>query len=85
MKEHIISPRLSVNEDVWDSLTAPYIIKYLLNQWMDGWMERWREGGMKMPARGQNEQSVCHLLFLVMSLVVFTPVISLLRPQFLYL
>lgn len=45
MKKHIISPRLSVNEDVWDSLTALYIIKYLLNQWMDRWMDGETEGG----------------------------------------
>lgn len=44
MKKHIISPRLSVNEDIWDSLTALYIIKYLLNQWMDGWRDGGRVG-----------------------------------------
>lgn len=51
MKEHIISPRLSVNEDVWDSLTALHIIKYLLNQWMDRWMDGEMEGGWDEDAR----------------------------------
>lgn len=53
---------------------------------MDGWMDGETAGERDEDASwGQNEQSICHLLFLVMPLVVFGPVISLLRPQFLYL